>query len=1016
MVTRAIGHDHSTSVHTNYVYACQLERQHRTWGRFLKVTWIGCFYILVTSIAASRQLNQQQLSQKTAESLWTQERSVLLVPGTLAEGTLQGGESRLFHMQLESGQFAQVVVEQKGIDVQLVVLGPDGNQRAHIDRPNGTIGPEVISWITDQEGIYRLRVESVERGSPRGDFTALLATPRTPEARDYERILAEQISAEAEEQRNIATAHALGRGVELYERAVKLWQQLDDPYETAVAFYGLGWCHSVLCLYDEAITDFSSASKIMQDLHDAHGEAITLTGLAYAYMYLGETRKALDNFTQSLSLRRSINNLRGEAMALYGIGSVQALVGEEERALQNFFESLSLRRRVDDKQGEAVTLIGIGKAYRRLGRNQEALKYLSQALDILEHSSNHTGLADVLATIGWVYYSLGQTDKALEYLQKALPLTKDVGDPGGQAMTLYGLARVEYRRGNLSLARDYIDEALRIIESLRAKVSSEQLRLSYFASVQDYYDFYIELLMRLDQLDPAGHHVAAGLQISERSRARSLLDILTEAKADIRQGVAPELLAKEQNLQKQINAKMDYHLRLQAKATGRDQIQLIAEEIQSLRQQYDDVRKLIRKTSPRYASLHYPEPLSLAELQRSVLDQNTVLLEFALGSDHCYLWVVTMNSIEGQCLPDSGQDIREAAGSLIKQLATTGGSMRSFQVAADRVSRMLLPAAAIAHLREKRTVLVVSNGILQSLPFGILSLSSRPQPYVPLIVDHELINLPSASTLAMLRSDLGYHSRRSLQSIVVFADPVFTDEDERVIRSSNCVPANQVKSLESPKYGRRGGQNKSQIAEMLAVGNDKVRAGVALTRLPGTRREAQILERLAPRSKLILDFDATLPAATEPSVSDYQIVHFATHGIAPDDHPEFSGVVLSLVDKQGCAHEGYLGLPIVYNLSLRVDLVVLSACETGLGEEVRGEGLIGLTRGFMYAGSPRVIASLWKVRDNATEELMRRMYTGIFKAGMRPSAALSSAAASMWKDQRWAPSDWAGFVFFGEWQ
>jgi CHAT domain-containing protein len=152
-------------------------------------------------------------------------------------------------------------------------------------------------------------------------------------------------------------------------------------------------------------------------------------------------------------------------------------------------------------------------------------------------------------------------------------------------------------------------------------------------------------------------------------------------------------------------------------------------------------------------------------------------------------------------------------------------------------------------------------------------------------------------------------------------------------------------------------------------------------------------------------------------LSEYQIVHFATHSLLNNRHPELSGIVLSLVDERGRSQDGFLRLNEIYNLKLHADLVVLSSCQTALGKEVKGEGLIGLTRGFMYAGAPRVVASVWKVSDNATAELMTRFYRKMFEEGMRPSEALRMAQISLYEERQWrAPYYWAAFILQGEWK
>ncbi|HEV8483366.1 MAG TPA: CHAT domain-containing protein, partial [Blastocatellia bacterium] len=276
----------------------------------------------------------------------------------------------------------------------------------------------------------------------------------------------------------------------------------------------------------------------------------------------------------------------------------------------------------------------------------------------------------------------------------------------------------------------------------------------------------------------------------------------------------------------------------------------------------------------------------------------------------------------------------------------------------------------------------------------------------PLIADHEIVSLPSASTLSLLRHDA--ESRQMAPKMVaVIADPVFTPDDARLFAGKKGEPGRATEPLFEP-----------QLEKSLrdTGGAD---AGSSLPRLLNTRREASAILALAQATsrKGALDFDASRATASNPDLGQYRIVHFATHGLVNDVHPELSGLVLSLVDERGQPQDGFLRLIDVYNLSLPVELVVLSACRTGLGKEIRGEGLMGLTRGFMYAGSSRVTASLWKVDDRATAELMKRFYEGMLVERLSPAAALRAAQVGMWKQKQWQdPYYWAAFVLYGEWK
>jgi len=220
----------------------------------------------------------------------------------------------------------------------------------------------------------------------------------------------------------------------------------------------------------------------------------------------------------------------------------------------------------------------------------------------------------------------------------------------------------------------------------------------------------------------------------------------------------------------------------------------------------------------------------------------------------------------------------------------------------------------------------------------------------------------------------------------------------------------------------------ANVSEVLVQPSDLERSARALgvldekgtiPRVPFTRQEAEGILALVPKQAALraLDFAANQTTATSGKLARYRMIHFATHGLVNDQDPELTGLVLSLVGERGQSLDGFLRLGQIYNLRLPVELVVLSGCNTGLGKDIRGEGLIGLARGFMYAGAARVVVSLWEVNDRATAELMVHFYKGILKDGLRPAAALRAAQVTMWRQKQWrSPYYWAAFTLQGEWK
>jgi CHAT domain-containing protein len=340
---------------------------------------------------------------------------------------------------------------------------------------------------------------------------------------------------------------------------------------------------------------------------------------------------------------------------------------------------------------------------------------------------------------------------------------------------------------------------------------------------------------------------------------------------------------------------------------------------------------------------------------------------------------------------------------------------------AAELSRMLLGPVA-SQLGRKRLV-IVADGALQYIPFSALP---SPPPWndegrnsgaesQPLFVEHEIVSLPSASTLATLRRETAGR-KPAVKSLAVLADPVFTDDDARVGRNAGKAGAKEkTKSADSD-------ETDVGFLQMTRSGRETGVTGAegAFGRLLSTRREAAAISALVPERERMqaLDFKASRTTALRPELGDYRIIHFATHGLLNNIHPELSGIVLSLVDKEGHQQDGFLWLQDIYNLKLSAELVTLSACQTGLGKEIKGEGLIGLARGFMYAGAPRVVASLWKVDDRATSELMKRFYQGMLgPEALRPAEALRQAQLSIWKEKQWRePYYWAAFVLHGDWK
>ncbi len=858
------------------------------------------------------------------------------------------------------------------------------------------------------------------------------------------------------------------RALEFLTRSLAIRRAIGDRAGEASALANIGSVHQNLREPQAALENFTLALPFFRATKDVQSEAIVLNDMAVAWSDLGEIPKALEYYRQSLAARRAAGDRRGEGITLANIGANYYKLGDNERALAQYSEALDLFRNLQDPIGEARALERIAIIHNNTGEAQKALEVYNHLLELHRARKDKRSEGTVLFRMGVAYQAMKDSTRALDYWKQSLAIARVVENPGDEAeilqrmgavyrasgkldesaaafeqalgiyrksakdrepIALYGSARTELLRGNLETARKEIERAIELTESLRGKFSSPDLRISILADRKKHYETYVDVLMRLHEREPDRKYDALALQVHELARARGLLDLLNESRADIRQGCDPILLDREHALQKQLNDKELFRMGLLRGSGKEKQLAEVDEELSGLLSQLKDAQAEIRSVSPQYAALTQPGSLGLDEIQHKVLDSDTVLLEYALGDNRSYMWFVTENSIATFVLP-ARDEIEKDARSFYESLsvppvelaarnraggARTAGQSSDNDAAMSLGKTLLGPVAA--SLGNKR-LLVVSDGALQYLPFGALhdpqsgdssaaggpATNRMPGGYHPLILDHEIVNMPSASALALLRTETAGR-KPATKAVAVLADPVFGRDDPRLANASRTGPA--PKAVESS-------------GAVPAVNRSARDAGLGdFSRLRFTRQEAESIASLAPRESSLqaLDFSASREMATSPELREYRIVHFATHGLLDSKRPELSGLVLSLVDRQGQDVDGFLRFYEIYNLKLNADLVVLSACQTAFGKEIKGEGIMGLTRGFMYAGVPRVVASLWRVDDRATAELMKRFYKGMLKDGLRPAAAMRAAQASMLKEQRWsAPHDWAGFTIQGEWR
>ena len=869
---------------------------------------------------------------------------------------------------------------------------------------------------------------------------------------------------------NICLTHltkgALRQGLTCYQPIFDDLGRLREPQLEAVVFLNVAWAYNRLGEPDAALEHYDRALMLMRQTHNRKGEAQTLNNLGELYETLGQPEQALASYELALERFRALDDLRWQGTVLNNIGHQYISLAEPQRAHAFLRESLDLRRAVGNRSGEMVTLNNLGQAYRQLGNQAEALSLFGMArqlaeelerplmvakaltnlaatriemgapekalgnaevaLDLFRTRGARSNEAEALFLIGRCQFLLGRPEKALAALDQALTLHRTVRNRSAQISTLTAMAQAERSLGDPNEAKIHLESALELIETLRVRIPNSELRATAQGSRRSTYDSYIDLLMEMHRNDPsAGYHLVA-LESSERARARSLLDLLNEDPGSLQQGVDPELLKQRTALMQRLNAKaLRQEALMSAKPNPEQQVAEL--DLASVLHDLDRVEARIRTGSPHFAALTQPQPLDASEIRR-LLDSETILLEYTLGEENSFLWLVTTENIHGFQLPPRAH-IEALARRVHRGLSNPDTRNRRVETQeAAALSQILL--GPVASRLDRQRLVIVADGALHYLPFAALpqpAVASTTQkdttqkdttqkdttqkdttpegPVVPLLENHEIVHLPSASVLAVLRRELTLRKPAD-RWLVAVADPVFDLQDPRLLETAQTT-------TETPRP--------PETALKRSVVERSAERGVPLPlkRLPASRREAIAITALAPpgQARLLLGFAANRAAMFDEEMRQFQIVHFATHGVINAQTPRLSGLALSLFDEHQQAQEGFLRLHEIYNLRLQADLVVLSGCQTALGKEIRGEGLVGLTRGFMHANVPRVVASLWRVEDRATAELMTRFYHGISIDNLPPAAALRAAQRSIRRERRWKdPYYWSAFVLLGEWQ
>jgi CHAT domain-containing protein/Tfp pilus assembly protein PilF len=927
-------------------------------------------------------------------------------------------------------------------------------------------------------------------------FTASHGTPRpvspaTPQT--------DQASAALQEGRRLLKRGKADQALAPLQSALKLFTEARNSHGMAAANNELGDLYLRQGQYNVAIDYFKSALQLFVGADKKDAQAAAAASLIDSR--LANANIADDRFNANLMLAKigEVNFRLGryaEASSVYSMMDVRkpettaAKVGRRLGGLGGIMGGLSTGRVSVEAPVDAATLALETK--KELDEYRVSIVYSSYELGTgriayaqndLETAKKHfeNALAAAGSSLGAIA-KLGQTRRFRAAARTSLgdvalrqgrykDATKVFGDaikgaqedkrldliwPAqrglGRSLWLQAAQETDAKKSmslRESAVKNYRD-ALQTIETLRAgSLRADESRTTFLATTKDVFDETATALAEMALLsagqdaDLAGKaldYAAEAFKVTEESRARSLLDLLSETGASITEGIPADLLKRKlDNLDRQ----QEIAEQLTGISLNPDQQKKkpgdLENELEKLQTEFDDIENQIRTASPKYASLTAGKPLTLAQVQQQVLDDQTALLEYTLGADASYLWAVTKTGariyklaprtsldklstdLRAQLIPTKlqrrivGIDVMADSQRGLGVSATPfAEDAAAFVAASNALYKAVLEPAAV--LVVDKRLLVVPDGALNYVPFEALVKSADSADYSALpylIKSNEIIYAPSASVVGAIRQQ---QTDRSARNVLVIADPVFNSSDTRA-RSANTVTETATRGLGiQSALSDVSGEDASAAAQSAKI------EGLPLARLSGTRAEADQIVKLAKGSgaqaDVWLDLNASEENIETHDLGKYSVMHIATHGLLNAERPQFSGLVLSLVGNK--VGDGFLRTDEVFNLRLGSPLVMLSACETGLGKEKRGEGVMGLTRAFMYAGAPTVGVTLWSVADKSTADLMTDFYKRLLAPSSTPISASSSmrdAQLAMIAGKKYsAPFYWAPFVLVGDWK
>ncbi len=774
--------------------------------------------------------------------------------------------------------------------------------------------------------------------------------------------------------------------VKALEDAYHLAKELSNISMQEECLLKFGHTYQRQAKYDLALRHWLDGLSLARASRDKQNVGVFLGNIGLYYRRIGNSAQAIDYYRQAIQFAQESKRPESQATFLTNLGVVHAELNAYPEAKNCFDRAIEITRQLRNPALESAALSELANLYFKQKDYQAALRTQSEALQLAHKVQSPLRQGNSLNSLGALHFRMSNWQEARRSYEEALELSAKFDMPQVLWQAHSGLAAVYDQQGERGKAQDHYRQAIAAMENIRALLGGADEKAGYF---QDKVEVHKKLIAAL--LKPVGNGfersgAEEAFHIAERARARALADLLAEAAANLEQTLSPGLQQSKQSLDQRI---IELNKQLLKERTAATEKQNRARLVELEKKQGDVDKELaawvqeVRQQNPSFADLKYPEPLNLPEAQR-LLDDRTILLSYVLGEDASYLFAVGRQQYQVARLPAAAARLRGQVTELLGAIKGQDARLER-RLASTLYSELLGPVDELKLWQGKKHVIIVADDALHRLPFEVLL---QPDTKQYLVERLAISYAPSVTVLASLQRE-----RRALadqQDFLAFANPVY---EERGAAQDNSVIAGVLRGTGDGQQWR-------------------------LKSLRNSRKEAEEIAKLfAPqKATVLLGAEASEEAVkTRPDVSASRVLHFSAHGLVNEDLPRFSSVVLSLPQREtktASGEDGFLSAYEIFNLKLNAELVTLSACDTGLGKEVKGEGLMSLVRAFMYAGSQSVLATLWKVDDESAANLMIDFYWHWQQGKLTKAEALRQAQIKAIRMGS-APKFWAPFALIG---